>query len=147
MNHRRPRTAAQSSALPSLAALLASGVAVHGCAAPDESSERQDRLSTHGNSAASAFEGHRVGDALREIGVGLGLLPASTAIDPDMHPAGAAPVTNPMPPMTSGGAVAQVQPQPPTPPVPPPYVHPSGGAIAVHPQPPPPVEVPHRTHR
>jgi hypothetical protein len=47
MSVRRPRTAAQSTALPSLAALIASGVVVDGCDTPAQTAERQRRLTEH----------------------------------------------------------------------------------------------------
>lgn len=164
MNHRRPRTALRSSALPSLAALLASGVIVDGCDSPSDATARRERLSTHGDNAADAFHGSRVSDALREIGIGLGLI---TATPSDIGPAGAAPPVNPLPPIQPSGAVAPVQPTPPVQervahplggpmriaprPPPPPVVHRPppevrvarpGGMPMVHPQPPPPVETP-----
>jgi len=148
MNHRRPRTAARSSALPSLAALLASGVVLDGCgASSSEAAERHERLSTHGENAASALSGSRLADGLREIAVGLGLITPTRA---DIGPAGAAPIVDPQPPpMQPSGAVAPVQPtppQPPQPPQPPPPTHPlpppPGGMPMVHPHPPPPVESP-----
>nr|MBK7063992.1 hypothetical protein [Deltaproteobacteria bacterium] len=133
MNHRRPRTAARSSALPSLAALLASGVVLDGCgASSSEAAERHERLSTHGENAASALGGSRLADGLREIAVGLGLITPTRA---DIGPAGAAPIVDPQPPpMQPSGAVAPVQPLPP----PQPQMHPQGGPMAVNPDPPPP---------
>ena len=167
MNHRRPRTAARSTALPSLAALLASGVVIDGCDAPaSEVHERHDRLTDHGQSAANAFDGSRLADGLKEIGIGLGLITPTRA---EIGPAGAAPIVGPQPPpVQPSGAVAPVQPTPPldltphpaggpmsvhpVPPPPPPVVHrPAphvavpGGMRMVHPQPPPPVETPPRT--
>jgi len=133
MNHRRPRTAARSSALPSLAALLASGVVLDGCgASSSEAAERHERLSTHGENAASALGGSRLADGLREIAVGLGLITPTRA---DIGPAGAAPIVDPQPPpMAPSGAVAPVQPLPP----PQQQMHPEGGPMAVNPDPPPP---------
>ena len=133
MNHRRPRTAARSSALPSLAALLASGVVLDGCGASStEAAERHERLSTHGENAASALGGSRLADGLREIAVGLGLITPTRA---DIGPAGAAPIVDPQPPpMQPSGAVAPVQPLPP----PQQQMHPEGGPMAVNPDPPPP---------
>lgn len=167
MNHRRPRTAARSTALPSLAALLASGVVIDGCDAPaSEVNERHERLTDHGQSAANAFDGSRLADGLKEIAIGLGLITPTRA---EIGPAGAAPIVDPQPPpMQPSGAVAPVQPAPPLdltphpaggpmsvhpvpPPPPPPVVHRPpphvavpGGLRMVHPQPPPPVEVPGR---
>jgi|JI10StandDraft_1071094.scaffolds.fasta_scaffold563811_2 hypothetical protein len=139
MNQRRPRTALRSSALPSLAALLASGVAVEGCGPQDGSVARGDRLSTHGHNAARAVGNGRFGDALREVGMGIGLLDAPAPID--VTPAGAMPVVNPQPPpeqpMAPSGAVAPVLPQPP--PEQPP--HTAGGPMMVDPAPPPPPPV------
>lgn len=147
MNHRRPRTAARSSALPSLAALLASGVVLDGCgASSSEAAERHERLSTHGENAASALAGSRLADGLREIAVGLGLsIPTRVGIG--IGTAGSPAIVDPQPPpMQPSGAVAPVQPTPPQPPQPPPPTHPQppppGGMPMVHPHPPPPVESP-----
>jgi hypothetical protein len=134
MNPRRPRTALRSSALPSLAALLASGVVIDGCDASD-AAERHERLSTHGENAARAGQGNRFAEALKEIGIGLGLVATSPA---DIGPAGAVPVVNPQPPfMQPSGAIAPVQP---TPPRPEPVLVRSGGLMSIAPVPPPPVE-------
>lgn len=150
MNHRRPRTAARSSALPSLAALLASGVVLDGCgASSSEAAERHERLSTHGENAASALSGSRLADGLREIAVGLGLS-IPTRVGLGVGTAGSPAIVDPQPPpMQPSGAVAPVQPtppQPPQPPQPPPPTHPlpppPGGMPMVHPHPPPPVESP-----
>lgn len=140
MQHRRPRTAARSSALPSLAALLASGVVLDGCgASSSEAAERNERLSTHGENAATAFEGSRLAEGLKEIAVGLGLI-APTRID--IGPAGAAPIVDPQPPVVHpSGAVAPVQPLPP----PQQHLHPEGGPMAVNPEPPPPPPPPRPT--
>lgn len=133
MSQRRPLTALRSSALPSLAALLASGVVVEGCAA-DDATARRERLSSHGENAAGAFDGHRVSDALREIGVGLGLVDATPTT---MTPGGAPPPVTLDPPMQPSGAVVPVQPIPPPQP-PPPVAHPAGGPMRIDPAPPPP---------
>ncbi|MDB4932822.1 MAG: hypothetical protein JWM10_5306 [Myxococcaceae bacterium] len=133
MSQRHPRTATRSSALPSLAALLASGVVVDGCAA-DDATARRERLSSHGENAASALDGHRVSDALREIGVGLGLIDAPPQY---MTPGGAPPPVTVEPPMATGGAVAPVQPTPPPQPQTP-VAHPAGGPMRIAPVPPPP---------
>jgi hypothetical protein len=137
MNHRRPRTAVRTSALPSLAALLASGVVVDGCSDPSAAAtERSDRLSSHGENAASAFQGSRLADAVREIGIGLGIIDARSG--GDIGPAGAAPQVNPVP-MQPSGAIAPVQPTPP----PQPVAHPAGGPMRIAPAPPPPPPVVH----
>jgi len=153
MNARRPRTAVRSSALPSLAALLASGVVIDGCDSSDATA-RQERLSSHGENAARDLQGSRLGDALQEIGIGLGLVgPPSLG---GVSTGGAPPVVHPQPDMQPSGAVAPVQPTPPVPqqssphsaggpmraaPVPPP-----GGMPMVNPAPPP-VPAPPPTRR
>lgn len=139
MNQRRPRTALRSTALPSLAALIASGVAVEGCGAQDGSTARGERLSTHGHNATRAVGDGRFGDALREVGIGLGLLDAPAPVD--LTPAGAMPVVNPRPPETPiapSGAAPAVQPPPPPQPPPEQQPHPAGGPMMVDPAPAPP---------
>lgn len=163
MSLRRPRTAAQSNALPSLAALLASGVAVDGCDTPVESAGRLQRLTSHGEQAGRALDGAQHGRAAREVAIGLGLLaePGETRLQSP----GEAPVVNTEPPIeTAGtptpihlnpppqtdprvdvdGGISSVDPTPPTPPQPPaprpprqphtrPRVHPAGGMPMVRP--------------
>ena len=136
MNQRRPRTALRSSALPSLGALIATGVVVFdGCGPQDASVARGDRLSSHGHNAARAVGDGRFGEALREVGMGLGLIDAPAPVD--VTPAGAMPVVNPQPPeqpMAPSGGVAPVLPQPP----PEQQPHPAGGPMMVDPAPAPP---------
>jgi hypothetical protein len=133
MNVRRPRTAVRSSALPSLAALLASGVVIDGCDSSDAAT-RQQRLSSHGENAARDLQGSRLGDALKEIGIGLGIIDAPSL--GGVATAGAPPVVNPQPDMQPSGAVAPVQPSPPV--APPPTIHTAGGPMRAVPVPPPP---------
>ena len=76
MTLRRPRTAAQSTALPSLAALIASGVVVDGCDTPAQTAERQRRLTEHGQQAEREFAGNQLGRSATEVGIGLGLIEA-----------------------------------------------------------------------
>lgn len=118
MTHRRPRTAVHSSALPSLAALLASGVAVEGCGDPaTAATARRERLTEHAESAASAFRDGRFANATRDVAVGLGLL--DPPVQHIVSRGGAAGIVDPQPPVPSGG-IAPVQPMPPQPP---PVVH------------------------
>lgn len=164
---RRPRTAAQSTALPSLAALLASGVALDGCDSATEGANRMQRLTDHGQRAASALDNHRTGEAATQVGIGLGLLgePPETRIqapgeapvvttDPVPTPTGgvAAPVTpqvDPPPPSQTDvdGAIPRVDPTPPQPPPPQPPPHTAGAPMPVQvtPPPAPPPRTPHRT--
>lgn len=134
MNARRPRTALRSSALPSLAALLASGVVIDGCDSPADATARQQRLSSHGENAARDLQGSRLGDALKEIGIGLGIIDSTSPVN--VTPGGAPPVVNPQPDMQPSGAIAPVQPTPPTPP--PTTIHTAGGPMRAAPVPPPP---------
>jgi hypothetical protein len=144
MSVRRPRTAVQSSALPSLAALLASGVVVDGCNAPVEDAARLQRLTEHGERAGRALEGSRHGEAATEVARGLGLLdtPQSTRIQAP----GEAPVVQVEAPIETAGAAAPTQP---TPPVETPPVDVDGGIREVRPTPPPVIRAPNppRVHR
>lgn len=117
MTPRRPRTAAQSTALPSLAALLASGVAVEGCDSAADGAQRMRRLTDHGQQAARAIEGRQPGEATSQVGMGLGLIgereqPGETRIQAP----GEAPMVRPDPvPQVTGGVPAPVTPEPPDP--------------------------------
>ncbi len=137
MTPRRPRTAAQSTALPSLAALLASGVALDGCDDAAASAQRQRRLVDQGQQAARELDGRRPGEAATHVGIGLGLVGETRIQSP-----GESPVvrTDPVPtPM--GGVPAPVTPEPPDPR----SQEVDGGIRHVDPTPPPapPVSPPH----
>ncbi len=160
MTPRRPRTAAQSTALPSLAALLASGVALDGCDDAAKSAQRQRRLTDEGQRAAREFDGRRPGEAATHIGIGLGLVrePTETRIqapgeapvvrtEPVAMPMGGAPApVTPEPPdprsQEVDGGIRHVDPTPPTPPPPP--IAPAGAPMPTQVTPPPPPRTPHQ---
>ena len=131
MSDRRPRTAAHSNALPSLAALLASGVAIQGCDTPIESAARLRRLTEHGEQAGRALDGHETRRAAVEVGVGLGLFdsPPETRIQSP----GEAPVVQLETPIETAGVAAPIHP---TPPPQPPNVDVDGGIRQIQPTPP-----------
>jgi len=152
MTPRRPRTAAQSTALPSLAALIASGVAIDGCNDPAASAERQRRLVEQGQRATRELDSRRPVEAAARVGMGVGLLgvPGETRIQSP----GEAPVvrTDPVP-MPMGGAPPPVTAEPPQPrsqdvdggirqvdptPTPPPPIAPAGAPMPTQVTPPPP---------
>jgi hypothetical protein len=144
MTLRRPRTAAQSNALPSLAALLASGVAIDGCDAPAESAARRERLTAHGEQAGRALDGADHGRAAREVAIGLGLIaePGGTRLQSP----GEAPVVNTEPPIETAGVPTPIHLNPP--PQTDPRVEVDGGipSVAPTPPPPPPPQPYHRPH-
>lgn len=153
---RRPRPAAQSTALPTLGAALAA-VAAQGCEAPACGDTRADEVRAHGPRAVDGARQGRAEDMLREIAIAVGLRAhRGTRPDgPELTPAGAVPVPTPEPRVTAGeaapvtptptrpldvdGGIRAVDPTPRTPPPPsPPRVRPrpqvSGGARAVTPR-------------
>lgn len=151
---RRPRPAAQSTALPTLGAALAA-VAAQGCEAPACGDTRADELRAHGPRAIDGARQGRTEELLREIALAVGLRAhRGTRPDgPELTPAGAVPVPTPEPRVTAGeaapvsptpvrppdvdGGIRAVDPTPPTPPPPrvrPPRAHVSGGARAVTPR-------------
>lgn len=140
MTHRRPRTAAQSTALPSLAALIASGVAIDGCDTPAQTAERQRRLTEHGQQAERELASDQLGRSAREVGIGLGLIAAPP--ETRIQAPGEAPVVEVEVPMQTAGVQAPTQPTPPVPQEAP--VDADGGARRIDPTPTPP---PHRTPR
>lgn len=127
---RQPQPAAHTQRFPTLAVVLASGAALPACADPVCGTTRADELEAHGRMGVQAARGGEGSQALREIGIALGVVAHGTTRGtprvPDMVPAGAMPVVNPTPPprasdpipMTGGGAVAPVTPAP-VPPTPP----------------------------
>lgn len=156
MTLRRPRTAAQSTALPSLAALIASGVVVDGCDTPAQTAARQRRLTEHGQQAERELASNQLGRSATEVGIGLGLIEAPretriqspgeapvVEVEPPMHTAGVqaptqiAPPVPPQAPVDADGGIRRTVPTPPTPPPAPPPPHrrvqPRGGVSAVHP--------------
>ena len=133
MTLRRPRTAAQSTALPSLAALLASGVALDGCDTPAQTAERQRRLTEHGQQAEREFAGNQLGRSATEVGIGLGLIEAPP--ETRIQAPGEAPVVEVEPPMQTAGVQAPTQPTPPVPQQTP--VDVDGGIRRTDPTPPP----------
>lgn len=137
MSLRRPRTAAQSTALPSLAALLASGVALDGCDTPADTAGRMQRLTEHGEQAGRELDRSQHARAATQVGIGLGLLaaPGETRIQAP----GEAPVVQTETPVGSAGVQAPVHPTPP--PMPPSTVDVDGAVREVRPTPPPPPRV------
>lgn len=142
MSVRRPRTAAQSTALPSLAALLASGVALDGCDTPAQTAGRMQRLTEHGEQAGRELDRSQHGRAATEVAIGLGLLPAP--VETRIQSPGEAPVvqTEPPvvqtePPVVSAGMQVPVEPTPPSPS----SVDVDGGVREVRPTPPTPPRV------
>jgi hypothetical protein len=140
MTLRRPRTATKSTALPSLAALIASGVVVDGCDSSAESAERQRRLAEHGQQAGRELEGHQPGRAAREVAIGLGLLTAPT--ETRIQSPGEGPAVVVEPHIETAGVPAPISPTPQV--LPPTPVDVDGGIRHVDPTPPPPHRPPHR---
>lgn len=159
---RRPRPAAQSTALPSLGAAL-TAAAAQGCEAPACGETRADEVVAHGPQAVRAIVTWRGEVAVHEVAIALGLLGhrSTRPQGPDMTPAGAAPVRGPEPiaapgeaaevttapvlPRDVDGGVREVRPTPPMPPHPPApqaIPRPSGAAPSVHPHPSTPAESP-----
>lgn len=138
MTLRRPRTATKSTALPSLAALIASGTVIDGCGSAAESAERQRRLAEHGQQAERELEGHQPGRAAREVAIGLGLIAAPT--ETRIMSPGEGPAVEVEPHIETAGVPAPISPTPPV--VPPTPVDADGGIRHVDPTPTPP---PHRT--
>ncbi len=151
---RRPRPAAQSTALPTLGAALAAAAA-QGCEAPACGDTRADEVRAHGPRAVDGARQGRTEDMLREIAIAVGLRAhRGTRPDgPELTPAGAVPVPTPEPRVTAGeaapvsptpvrpvdvdGGIRAVDPTPRRPPTPPrvrPRPQVSGGARAVTPQ-------------
>lgn len=145
---RAPQSATYQARFPSLVAVIAGGALVPACHAPECGSTRSDELETHGSQSMRDLRNGASAEALREIGLALGVIKhdASTRIQAP----GETPVVTTTPQTTPEiqppGAAPQVIPTPPTPPTPP--IAPSGGPMQVQPdppQPPPPVPPAQRT--
>lgn len=128
---RTPRPAAGDARFPSLALVLAGGALVPACADPACGEARGDELEAHGSAGVRAARQGQGAEALREIGVALGVVahPATTRRDV-IAPAGAPPpveLTPPVvapPPVTPDGGGSS------------PRVQPRGGVRAIDPRPP-----------
>lgn len=126
MSPRRPRTAVTTTSLPTLAIALGGASALQGCHDPVCGSTRSDELNAHGARLDRELRDGRLAEAFRQFTVATGITRHSDlpTTDPDLRPAGAMPVVDPIPPppqpppdeMHTGGAVAPVQ----VAPVPPP---------------------------
>jgi hypothetical protein len=111
--------------LPTLAALL-TAAAAPGCADPVCGATRADELETHGPRTVQALRGAEPGQALRELGIALGLQRHGTTRVPRVEAAGAPPPVLPTPPepppsertLRPAGAAPVVRPPPPRPPPP-----------------------------
>lgn len=133
---RVPHATGYEHRFPSLAVVIASGVVIPACYDPVCGATRSDELQTHGaESVRQASSGHAA-NAVREIGVAIGVVHHEATTVPEPQVAGAAPVVQPVPPpptqvvplveppnMVTGGAPVMVDPTPPQPPAPPPEVH------------------------
>jgi hypothetical protein len=110
--------------LPTLAALL-TAAAAPGCADPVCGATRADELEAHGPRTVQALRGAAPGQALRELGIALGLQRHESTRVPRVEAAGAAPPVLPTPPepppertLRPAGAAPVVRPPPPRPPPP-----------------------------
>ncbi|MFO0602035.1 MAG: hypothetical protein U0324_02620 [Polyangiales bacterium] len=134
---RPPRAASADARFPSLALVLAGGAALPACADPVCGETRGDELEAHGAAGVQAARRGEGSEALREIGVALGVVTHPTVTRRDtMTPAGAPPPVELTPPVRPNGGPAPVLPPPPvdrdT------RMQPSGGPAAVRPHPTPP---------
>lgn len=132
---RPPRAATADARFPSLALVLAGGAALPACADPVCGETRGDELEAHGAAGVQAARRGEGSEALREIGVALGVVTHPTVTRRDtMTPAGAPPPVELTPPARPNGGPAPVLPPPPLDRNP--RMQPSGGAPAVRPRPP-----------
>jgi len=112
---RLPTASVSTTRLPTLATLLASGVVLPSCHEPVCGSARADELETHGRNIVPALRRGAGVEALREVGVALGLVEhqGTRATSPGAVPA----VTStPQPPPVAGGEAPAVTPLPQGPP-------------------------------
>lgn len=156
---RVPTASDYAGRFPALAAVLASGAVVPACHDPACGDTRADELEAHGRSGVRAAARGDAPDALREIGVALGVVEhqSTRAMAPGEAPTVTVtprpPVVTPpppqvIPPTDVDGGMREVTPMPPAPPTPPPRAQPNpqphtrpiplrGRVRSVTPQPPP----------
>jgi hypothetical protein len=130
---RVPAASDYAGRFPALAAVLASGVVIPACHDPVCGATRAEELESHGRSGVRAAGRGDVPDALREIGVALGVVGhgSTRAMAPGETPAVTTtprpPVVTPpavVPPTEVDGGMREVTPMPTTPPHRPPNAHP-----------------------
>lgn len=135
---RPPRAATADARFPSLALVLAGGAALPACASPACGETRGDELEAHGAAGVQAARRGDGAEALREIGVALGVVTHPTVTRRDtMTPGGAPPPVELTPPVVIPPAPPLGGPAPVLPPPPldrHPRMQPSGGAPAVRPR-------------
>lgn len=118
---RLPRATQRGPGFPTLTVVLASGVVLPACHAPECGATRSDELQRHGADGLREAREGRASNALRELGVALGVVTHDRTTVPEPQVAGAAPVVQPVPPptqvpppeMVTGGAAPIVSPTPP----------------------------------
>jgi hypothetical protein len=125
---RTPQAARYSAKFPSLLMLLASDVLLEGCSEPVCGSTRSQELEQHGQESVRSLGSGNASEALRQIGIAMGVVShpttVSSGVTTDGAPIAATPVPVPEPPaQVTGGVPApagpdpvhpQVQPQHPT---------------------------------
>ncbi len=132
---RLPHASGYESRFPSLAVVIASGVVIPACYDPVCGATRADELQAHGAEGVRQASSGHASNAVREIGVAIGVVRHEATTVPEPQVAGAAPPVQPIPPppqvlpptvpeppMVTGGAPVMVDPTPPQPPTPPPHV-------------------------
>src|SRR4051812_5723881 len=85
---RAPRAAGYGTRLPTLATLLAGGAVVPACHDPECGATRASELEAHGARVIPAAREGRAGEALRELGVALGVTAHTSTRVPDPTVAG-----------------------------------------------------------
>lgn len=106
---RAPQTAATHTALPTLAALVASGVVIPGCHDPECGSTRADEIVQHGPTGVRAAGDGHASSALREIGIALGVVSHETGSTGVRVQGGETAVTTHPVELHSGGVAVPVQ--------------------------------------
>lgn len=165
---RAPQSTRYQARFPALAVALASGALVPACESPQCGDSRADELARHGAQGLRNAGNGRAAEALRELGVALGVVSHASTRDYGRTAGAVAPVNVVPPPQNiTSGARAPVTPQPqlvpsngellpatqpatPTTPTTRPTVSARGGgavATVTHmPPPPPPQPTPHPQH-
>lgn len=116
---RAPQTAATHTALPTLAALVASGVVIPGCHDPECGSTRADEIAQHGPTGVRAAGDGHASAALREVGIALGVVSHESRSTGVRVQGGETAVTTHPIEVHSGGVAVPVQTAPVEPAVPP----------------------------
>jgi hypothetical protein len=124
---RTPKAAHYSAKFPSLLMLLAGDALLEGCSEPTCAPTRSEELEQHGQESVRRLNSGNASEALRQIGIAMGVVSHPQTMVPSVAMGGAPPPATPVPQVNvpeppsrvTGGVAVPVGREPAQPPVPP----------------------------